>query len=201
MTLLDGSKVWLNANSTLIYPTRFSDETRNVRLTGEAYFDVAKSKVPFRVTSTGQTVEVLGTEFNLSAYPDEPETKTTLVEGKVRLRVSSTGASSLLVPGDQGLLINELIETKRVDTDQYTAWKDGRFTFDGKPFDQIMRELGRWYDLEIQYEGPVPQAELFGDAFRNENLSFVLKLLDNGGFNYTLDGRTLVIKTKEGGNR
>src|SRR5690606_27967693 len=131
VTLPDGSKVWLNAGSTLKYPSRFSDGERIVEMTGEAYFSVIRDEErPFRVTSNGQQVEVLGTEFNVTAYPDDRETKTTLVEGSVRVALT-TGRSPVtsrspitLKPGEQSIVRGANIEKQQVDTDEFTAWKD-----------------------------------------------------------------------------
>ncbi len=214
ITLPDGSRVWLNANSTLKYPSRFAEDAREVILDGEAFFAVSHrpsaKRLPFRVMTQGQTVEVLGTQFNVSAYADEPETKTTLVEGRVR--VEANGASLLrpggpnsarnqhslqLVPGEQGTLAENGLTKREVDTEPYTSWKSGRFTFDGKSFDQVMRELARWYDIEIRYEGGVPKKEFYGDAFRNNNLSILLSMLESAELEYRMDGRELTILNKE----
>lgn len=195
--LPDGSKVWLNASSTLRYPSRFSGDERMVELTGEAYFDVEKRKTPFKVRSSGQIVEVLGTQFNISAYADEPETKTTLVEGAVRLQAGATGKKVLLAPGEQGVLQTNNLTKQQVDVQQYTAWRNGRFTFDGKPFDAVMRELERWYDIDIRYEGAVPDKEFYGDAFRSSNLAVVLRMLESAELAYRMDGRTLTIINKQ----
>ncbi len=222
--LPDGSTIWLNASSTLRYPSRFSEDERVVELTGEAYFDVRhetsdvrhqtpglapeshlKSDIshltslgrPFRVVSKGQRVEVLGTQFNISAYADESETKTTLVAGSVRLQAGATGKQVLLAPGEQGILQTNGLTKQQVNVQQYTAWRNGRFSFDGKPFDAVMRELERWYDIDIRYEGAVPDKEFYGDAFRSSNLAVVLRMLESAELAYRMEGRTLTIINKQ----
>lgn len=200
ISLADGTRVWLNAASTLTYPTRFTDEERVVEVTGEAYFDVASiyrtdgSRIPFKVISKQQEIEVLGTQFNISAYPEQPYSKTTLVEGKVVLKDQQQ--HFILQPGDQATTTGENIRIKQVSVNTFTAWRNGKFSFDGKSFSEIMTEISHWYDLTVVYEGKVPNEELVGDAFRNQNLDFVLRLLDVAEINYTLDvaKRKLVIK-------
>lgn len=207
VTLPDGSKVWLNSASTLKYPSRFSDEKRVVELEGEAYFDVvnynaSKNKRtknigwPFKVVGGGQDVEVLGTQFNISAYTGERDVKTTLVEGHVRVTSAvDRAAVEELLPGEQAVFTGSRGIIKReIDIDQYTAWKEGWIIFQDKSFDQIMREVERWYDVDVRYEGAAIPSEVgYGMAKRSENLSVVLKLLESGGIRFRLDGRTLTI--------
>lgn len=192
LTLPDGSQVWLNAASTITYPSRFIGKERVVRISGEAYFAIQPdADRPFKVISANQAVEVLGTEFNLSAYPDEDQVKTTLVRGKVK--VGADQHTLVLRPGEQSTLANGILTSAVVDVGQYTAWKDGWINFDNKPFDQIMKEVERWYDIDIRYEGPVPREVGYGMASRTENLSVVLSLLEAGGFRFRLEERTLTI--------
>lgn len=195
VTLPDGSKVWLNAASVLKYPKEFTDNERVVRLEGEAFFEVKKltkmSSVPFKVITRSQTIEVLGTQFNVSAYKDEPVPATTLVEGKVRLSVSekqpSLSESIVLSPGEQGFVSAEgVLKKAKVNVGEYTAWKDGVITMQGKSFSQLMRELGRWYNLEIEYIGGIPKNSYFGSAYRGDNLSVLLGILESGGIQYRL---------------
>lgn len=187
MTLPDGSKAWLNAASTIKYPSSFSGKERIVEIAGEVYFDIHEdSKRPFKVLSRGQEVEVLGTEFNISAYPDENETKTTLVNGKIRLSLAAKpGEASLnpdksliLVPGEQGALRNSHIAKSNVDVSQYTAWKDGFFDFNRLPTPAAIAQLARWYDLDVVYDGKLPEANLFAYIDRNKPLSAILKALE-----------------------
>lgn len=193
LTLPDGSEVWLNAATTITYPSKFTGGERVVRLEGEAYFSVRRDDAkPFRVLSAGQKLEVLGTEFGLSAYPDENHIKTTLVTGKVKIAADNS-RSSILKPGEQGIFSKGVFTIAQVDVGQQTSWKDGWISFDNKPFDEIMREVERWYDIDIQYEGPIPQEVGYGMAPRTENLSVVLNLLKAGNIHFRLEGRTLII--------
>ncbi len=187
ITLPDGTRVWLNAASTLKYPPRFSGAERIVELTGEAYFSVVKdTDKPFKVVSAEQEVQVLGTEFNVSAYPDEKETKTTLVEGAVRL--SYFGDETIdLSPGEQGVLQQEGIKKINVHISTVTAWKFGRFSFDHKTFVEIMNEMARWYDIDIEYEGSAPDNRFIGDAYRTDNLRTVIRFLDGSNIKHRLD--------------
>jgi transmembrane sensor len=198
VTLPDGTNVWLNAASTLKYPSHFTGDERTVELTGEAYFDVAKAERqknkkaqkqawPFLVVSNGQRVAVLGTQFNISAYPDEPETKTTLVAGKVKVSNLTSHSSQLLVPGQQSIVRGAAIKMQHVNTEQYTAWRSGRFSFDGKPFDQIMNEMGRWYNFTVRYEGDIPPDRFLGDAYRTDNLGTVLQFLETSNIRYRVE--------------
>src|SRR5690606_36006238 len=146
-------------------PPRFSGAERIVELTGEAYFSVANDKKrPFKVFNAGQEIQVLGTEFNVSAYSDDPENKTTLVEGKVRLLLTTQlngtalqdGKFIELVSGEQGIVKRESLTKVNVDTEPYTAWKAGYFYFKKTPLEDILRQAARWYDVEVVYEGGIP---------------------------------------------
>ncbi|TDQ10265.1 FecR family protein [Pedobacter metabolipauper] len=197
--LPDGSIVFLNAESSLKYPTSFARlKQRAVFLTGEGYFEVAKDQAhPFIVTTTNQKVEVLGTHFNINAYPGQASSKTTLIEGKVTV----TGKQDvvILTPNEQAVTTTGKTRVKQVNTSNYTAWLDGKFSFDDKTFEETMSEIGRWYDLDIVYEHGIPEEELIGDAFRNQNISFVLRLLDVAEIDYKLDAarRKLTINGKK----
>lgn len=213
ITLPDGSRAWLNAASTLKYPSRFSEDAREIILEGEAYFEVKEERIaeqgsqqgrrfrPFKVRTAGQTIEVLGTEFNVSAYADDSEIQTTLVEGKVKVSIAESNVSNILYPGQQAVMQGTAIDVREVDTEPYTSWKSGKFSFDGKPFVKVMDEVSRWYDLEVVYVGGKPNGQLVGDAYRNQNLSIVLGMLDVLEINYKLDipERKLTIYYTEGG--
>src|SRR5690606_38175435 len=167
----------------LTYPRRFSGDTRVVTITGEAYFEVNQAPVPaaggrkgtkpFIVRSSGQEVRVLGTAFNISAYPDDDRLITTLVNGSVKITANSspTPRSLVLQPGEQAVLdaAGRTFEKYQADPAPATAWKDGRFSFDDKSFHQIMAEMARWYNLKVVYDGPVPTERFMGGAFRNSN--------------------------------
>ncbi|NGM61110.1 FecR family protein [Sphingobacterium sp. SGG-5] len=211
LTLPDGSRVWLNATTTLKYPSRFSEEGRVVYLDGEAYFEVQKKKseirdeegkilkrnVPFKVVSTGQTVEVLGTEFNVSSYADEPEVRTTLVEGKVNVRINDikgTVRHVQLLPGTQAVVHGQQLEVKHVNTEKYVAWKSGRFYFDHTPIEDVLRQLARWYNVEVVYTDDIPRETFSGEMDRNLSLQEALKLLNVSAVRAKLaDGNRLLV--------
>ena len=200
IVLPDGSKVWLNAATTLKYPSRFDDRERVVYLEGEAYFAVTKKSgkkgvpenVPFKVVSSGQIVEVLGTEFNISAYPDENETQTTLVTGRVNVSttkgaaVSERYTSVILEPGEQAINHLGVVNVQKTNPNQYTAWKKGFFYFDRLPPEIAIAQLARWYDLEVIYQGEIPRVHLFGMIDRNKSLESVLKSLGKSGLSYKI---------------
>jgi len=180
VTLPDGSKVWLNAASTITYPSRFAGNERVVEISGEAFLSVTTDKSrPFSVKSNGQIVEVLGTAFNLSAYPDEPETKTTLVEGSVRVAPNTEHQQSITIrPGEQSVVRGVTAIVTQVDVERYTSWKSGYFYFKNTPFNEVMQQLARWYDIEVIYNGRIPQETFSGKMDRDLTLNAVLKLLN-----------------------
>lgn len=195
ITLSDGTAVWLNAASTLKYPARFSGESRAVEIQGEAYFAVAEdSERPFKVISRGQEIEVLGTEFNISAYDDQQETQTTLVEGRVRLTVPASDESLSLAPGEQSLLSGNGIRKKHVDLAPYIAWKDGNFHFDNTHLAEMMKQMSRWYDIDVVYQNQVPNERFNGTLSRNVTLQTVLELLHISEIAYRLQGNQLIIE-------
>lgn len=189
LTLADGSKVVLNAASSLRYPTRFTGKDRIVELTGEGYFEVAHNKEkPFKVVSRGQTVEVLGTHFNINAYTDEPDVKTTLLEGRVDVN------GTLLKPNQQAVLTkDQQISVKQVDADEVAAWKDGLFRFDHTDLRTLMRQISRWYDVDVVYEGTVKEQQFYGKIERNYTLSEVLKVLELGKVHFRMEGRKIIV--------
>lgn len=186
LTLSDGSKVWLNAASTIKYPNSFTGKERVVEVNGEAYFNIKEDRNrPFKVLSRDQEVQVLGTEFNIEAYSNENETKTTLVTGKVLISLANgldEGAQSMvLAPGEQGILRNGNISKQVVDVSPYTAWKDGFFYFNRLSTPAAIRQLARWYDLDVVYEGKIPSANVFANIDRGKPLSAVLTALEKSG--------------------
>lgn len=184
--LPDGSRVWLNAASTLKYPGRFNNKERVVYLTGEAYFDVEpavngnRGRLPFRVITDSQTVEVLGTEFNITAYPDDRETKTTLVTGSVQVAAIPAGAplSTLLIPGQQASTRGSTLEVNDVDVFDYTAWRDGIIVLNSARLSDVIRQIERWYDVTIEFLDVQTSKTAYVMINRNENLSSVLKALE-----------------------
>ena len=184
IVLPDGSKVFLNAASSLTYPTTFNGNERRVELSGEAYFEVAhNASKPFKVSSNGQTVEVLGTHFNINAYSDEAVIKTTLLEGSVR--VSKNGHLAILKPGDQAQSAYDVSGSKititQIDAENAVAWKNGLFVFDGDKIEHIMRMISRWYNVDVDYTGEKPDDDFGGTVSRFNNVSEVLKTLQLTG--------------------
>lgn len=187
--LPDGSKVWLNAASTLRYPASFAcSQERRVELSGEAYFEIAKDQnKPFLVASGEQTVEVLGTHFNVNAYANEPNVKTTLLEGSIRLEKLNNGRSVVLTPGQQATLEKKGITVKEVPMDDAVAWKDGLFHFNNTDLQTIMRQMARWYNVEVAYEGNIDYKGFFGSIERSYTLTEVLEVLKLGNVNYRIE--------------
>lgn len=192
LVLPDASKVWLNAGSSIHYPVTFTGAARQVEITGEAYFEVAKNeKMPFRVKiNESTTVEVLGTHFNINAYPDENKITTTLLEGKVAIR------NKQLVPGQQALVqANEsAILIAKADTIQSVAWKNGFFNFDNMGLQEILLQLSRWYNLQVVYEGKIPDRRFGGEIQRNLPLSRILQILEKMEVKFRVEeGNKLVV--------
>ena len=178
VTLPDGSMIWLNAASSITYPVLFSKKERLVEITGEAYFEVAKNKaVPFIVKSREQRIEVLGTHFNVSTYADDPAIKTTLLEGSVKVSVNGAKQSVLLLPGQQASLSNGRLAIDRPDTEEVTAWKNGYFMFESEDIRAIMRKISRWYNIEVIYDGEIPNDRFSGTVDRYAKVSQILKKL------------------------
>lgn len=176
INLPDGSKVWLNSSSTLRYPALFSGNTREVELSGEAYFDVAKDKTkPFKVITKDQIVEVLGTQFNINSYPDEGTFKTTLIEGSVKIIYKDEVV--LLSPGQQFQPNSRSAKVQEADTEEVLAWKNGYFLFKNEDIQSIMRKLSRWYNVEVSYSGEIPHVGFGGNISRSKDISEVLKVL------------------------
>lgn len=196
LELQDGTKVWLNAASSITYPTVFDSEERIVKVSGEIYFEVAKNlAAPFKVELADKTqVEVLGTHFNINAYDNESSFNTTLLEGSVRIRTSMHG-SALMKPGEQAQVNGKGIKLVRdVDLENVMAWKNGLFSFSDANLETVMRQLSRWYDLDVLYEGPTPDVEFNGEIDRSLTLSQVLNGLSATRINYKIkDEKTIVI--------
>lgn len=178
--LADGTVVWLNASSSLRFPVRFAGHERMVELTGEAYFDVSHdASKPFIVKTADQHVQVLGTQFNLNSYPDEPSAITTLLEGSIKVKSNHSGKASVLKPGEQSLLSASQFTVQTADVEEAVAWKNGYFRFQDEKIESIMRKLGRWYNMDhVKYVGS-PSQELFtGKISRFRNISQVLNMLE-----------------------
>lgn len=199
LLLPDGTRVWLNAASSLTYASTLTVAgKRNVALDGEAYFEVAKDKIhPFVVQTKGQEVEVLGTHFNVNSYQNASATQTTLLEGSVRVS-AGTAAVAILKPGQQSVLrTGDQIRVKNVDVNEAIAWKDGYFRFYEVDLETFMNTIARWYDIDVVYEGGIAQYQdlAFGGAVsRSKNLSEVLKILaQTGKVSYRIEGKKVTI--------
>ena len=193
MVLEDGTKVWLNAGSSLTYPVAFIGKERKVSIPGEAYFEVAKKKsMPFRIMKGEMMVEVLGTHFNVNAYGDEPHMKVTLLEGAVK--VSSGNVSGILKPGQQAKVKdNDINVQSDINIDQVMAWKNGYFSFEKAGITEVMRQIARWYNIEVAYDGEIPNERFGGELRRNSKLSSVLKVLEKSGVKFRIENNKVTV--------
>lgn len=200
VVLPDGTKVWLNAASSLRFAAVHSDEERVVELNGEAYFEVAglvsersRKKVPFKVRSGNHVVEVLGTHFNVKAYNDEAAVTTTLLEGSVKVSGTKAAGAKLLKPGQQAK-VSSVIKVSNVDATEAIAWKDGYFNFSHENIESIMRNISRWYDVEVVYEKNVTKEEFVGAVLKYQNVSQVLEMLQlTGAVKFKIQGRRITV--------
>ncbi|ODS79771.1 MAG: hypothetical protein ABS46_15470 [Cytophagaceae bacterium SCN 52-12] len=204
LQLPDGSRVWLNAQSSLRFPTWFGGKERRVELTGEAYFEVTHTgaeKVPFRVVLGKQTVEVLGTEFNVSGYSDEGDITTTLLTGKVKIDYGTGEAKAAglknvtLSPGQKASVkkLTEEIEVSKADIEESIAWKNGQFRFENAELSTIMRQIARWYDVEVEYRGDVEHIRFRAGSSRNVPASQIFRILETSGINIKTEGKKIII--------
>ncbi|MGN6195445.1 MAG: FecR family protein, partial [Ginsengibacter sp.] len=198
LILTDGSKVWLNAASSIRFPTAFTGNERRVQITGEAYFEVAKDpERPFKVDFENKAgnkdeIEVLGTHFNVNTYLDEPDFKTTLLEGSVKIKAGNT--TKTISPGQQAIITSNRIEIKRdVDLDHVMAWKNGYFLFDNTDIYTLMRQVARWYNVDIQYNGKITEEEFSGKISRDVPLSKLIKVLELNDVHVRIEGRKLIV--------
>ncbi|AKD57008.1 FecR domain-containing protein [Spirosoma radiotolerans] len=210
IVLPDGSRVWLNAASSLKYPTKFMGNERVVTLTGEAYFEIIPQKnahkqaLPFRVRSASQVVEVLGTHFNINSYADESSIKTTLLEGKVRVIKTSphqaeNSTEVILNPGEQAQLTADakrrLNLIRKVDLEETIAWKNGQFQFKDTDLPTIMRQISRWYDVKVDFQGKLPDTKFRGKISRDVPLSQIFQILQLSGINFIIEGKKITVKS------
>ena len=197
--LPDNSKVWLNSASSLKYPERFAGNTRNVELKGEAYFEVLHNKkMPFHVKCDRQEVEVLGTHFNITAYPDDPNIKTTLLEGAVRVSQPDKNITKLLKPGQEAVLSDIGITVTDVDAEDAIAWKDGVFLFNDDRLEEIMKKISRWYNVDVEFKDELLKKETFsGTVSRFAQVSQVLRKLEAlGGVSFHMEPRKIIVTRK-----
>lgn len=201
--LPDGTVAWLNAASSIRFPTRFTKDVRRVDITGEVYFEAAAAskqgrRIPFIVNAVNRfEVEVLGTHFNVNAYEDEPFLNTTLLEGKVAVTGARTKQKVVLEPGQQASLqlkpAAKELSVRKAATGKVMAWKNGVFDFEDARIDEVMRQLMRWYDIEVKYESGVPDIEFVGKMTRDIPLNGLLIALEKSNVHFRLEGRTLVV--------
>ncbi len=197
IVLPDGTQVWLNAASTLRYPAMFTGNERMVELQGEAYFEVVSNKkMPFRVKSNLQVVEVLGTHFNINSYADEIIVRTTLLEGSIKILRENSKASQTLQPGEQASVNPDipLVRVNSVNTEEFIAWKNGYFLFNNENIESIMRKISRWYNVDIEYKGEKPVGEFGGAVSKSKNISEVLRILQRTkAVNFKVQGRRVTV--------
>lgn len=218
LTLPDGSRVWLNAESSIKYPVYFAGRDREVEVSGEAYFEVAKDAAkPFKVAVHGKAVvDVLGTDFNINAYNDETAIKTTLLEGSVKVSIGEKAnlpgvnggndrdrgqQAVILKPGQQAQLmvampssvVGRMKVVKDADIDQVIAWKNGFFNFNQVDLQAVMRQLARWYDVDVVYERDIPKIRFVGEMQRDLNLSDVLDVLKRTDVHFRIEGRKIIV--------
>lgn len=195
VNLPDGSRIWLNAASSVTYPANFAQlKERHVKLEGEAYFEIAKDKTrPFVVESREQKVRVLGTHFNISSYADEQLIRTTLLEGKVRVSADNNVAA-VLSPGQQAINNNGRLTVSETNAFAEADWRSGRFNFRNEKIESVMRKLARWYNIEVLYDGALPEDEFNGRISRNKNISRILDLLEKTqDVHFKIEGRRVTV--------
>lgn len=191
LVLADGTRVWLDAASSITFPTAFTGKERLVKVTGQAYFEVVHNAAqPFKIAVGDLTIQDIGTEFNINAYGDEPAVRTTLVNGAVS--VSKAGRSVLLKPGQVAIAATTL-SVRQANIEEATAWKNGYFRYESIELKELMKQVARWYNIEVVYECRVPQHDFFIDTKRRTNLSNMLEILKQGGVHFRMDGRKLTI--------
>ena len=195
LELPDGSKVWLNAASSLRFPTAFIGKERTVYLEGEAFFDVkTDARKPFRVKVGELTVDATGTQFNINAYPDEAGILTTLSEGRVEVR--SGGTMVTLKPAEEVLAHQKghLTPVRKADLESTLAWTNGKFVFNGADVPAIMRQIGRWYDVDVRYLGPVKGETFTGMVSRQSDISRVLRIMEAGGIKFRIEKNVIMVE-------
>lgn len=196
--LTDGTKIILNAATTLRYPQSFSQNRQEEieLINGEIYAEVVHNETaPLRIKTPGQTITDIGTAFNIAAYADEPDARTTLVEGSVK--INAAGNEITLTPGNQTIYTGNNLTESAADVDEATAWKNGLFRFNGENINAIMRQLSRWYNIEIKYEGKITDEVFYGRVARTRNISEVLRILERSNKVYfKIEGRRVTVLSK-----
>lgn len=198
VTLPDGTKVWLNAASSIRYPVAFTGNERKVDITGEVYFEVSKdASKPFRVNAAGRVaVTVLGTAFNINAYENEKDIAATLLSGGVKVAATAAPAKGVVLkPGQQARLGSgdNAMQVRNADLDKTMAWKNGFFNFEGAGIEDVMRQLERWYDINVVYENGIPDITFLGEIDRQIALPDLLEILRRTDVDFRIEGRTLIV--------
>jgi ferric-dicitrate binding protein FerR (iron transport regulator) len=202
LTLIDGTQVWLNAESSITYPTAFVGDERKVTITGEADFVVKHNeKMPFKVIANGVEINDVGTEFNVNAYSDEDAIRVTLLEGSVRVSKSNqSGVSSqesvVIKPGEQAVSVSsgQLAVNNNVDVEQVMAWKNGLFKFDGMTIEPLMRQIEKWYDVDVEYRGKV-NSHFIATIPRTVSAMDAFRILEQtGGVHFTIEGKKVIVE-------
>jgi len=195
VVLSDGTKVWLNSASSITFPNDFTGSQRNVKITGEAYFEVAhQANKPFIVETNKQLVEVLGTHFNINAYTDETYVKTTLLEGSVKVYTPGKARSAYLKPGEAAILDDKSLSVQQADANQSIDWINGRFNFSHTDVKSVLRKIARWYDIEVSYDGDFTGVEFGGKISKKKNLKETLNMLSRtGDVKFKVTGRRVVV--------
>ncbi|MBA3674769.1 MAG: DUF4974 domain-containing protein [Chitinophagaceae bacterium] len=196
LILADGSKVGLNAASSITFPTAFTGKERKVSVTGEVYFAVAHNdKIPFIVEHNNISVQVLGTHFNVNTYADETLSRITLLQGSVKVALlQAKGYKTIILkPNQQAQVTSEIKIVNVVDVDEVMAWKNGLFNFKNADIKEIMRQAARWYDVDVIYEGNISNEKFIGKVARNTNLSEMMKILELNGVKYRIEGKKVIV--------
>lgn len=196
-TLPDGTKIWLNSNTSITFPTNFtSAKERRVKITGEAYFEVKRSEtVPFKVKTAKQQVTVLGTHFNVNSYNEDLFTVTTLLRGSVKVTSADSKLSRMLVPGQQTTLTESNLSIQQVDTNQVVAWIHGDFVFRNEDFKSVMKRIAKWYNVEVKYENKKPITLMpWGGISRSSDIKTVLKMIESTGeVHFKIERRVIIV--------
>ncbi|HET7118177.1 MAG TPA: FecR domain-containing protein [Hanamia sp.] len=208
LILADGSKVWLNAASSITYPTAFTGKERRVSITGEAYFEIkhisfnsttGEEAIPFFVDYNSSPnekgeIKVMGTHFNVMDYNNEAAVKTTLLEGSVK--VTENNKTVTIKPGEQAVMNKEknTVSVVKADVDEAVAWKNGFFSFKSATIETVMRQVERWYDVDVVYNGAKPEGHYRGEVPMNVNASVMLKVLEVSGIHFKIDGKRIVVE-------
>ena len=194
LTLSDGTKAWLDAASSITYPVAFNGATREVSITGQVYFEVAHNAAkPFRVSVKNETIEVLGTHFNVNAYNDEPTLTTTLLQGQIKLSLKG-GESKLMHPGEQGQVTNSrLAMVDQANVEEAVAWHNNMFKFNEASIPQVMRQLSRWYNVDIIYEGKIPDTKFSGELYRNVSALKISDILSYANIHFHIKDKKIIV--------